>query len=65
MVNGNFKTMIIHVCAKCGMSLPNNYLTPVIMRNQMGQQKQGFLCMVCKDIIDKQQRRNNENNQTS
>jgi hypothetical protein len=49
-----------NICSRCGLSLPNNFLTPVIMRNQQGQQKKGYLCDNCKTIIDTQQKGQNE-----
>lgn len=45
----------MNACSKCGLSLPNNYLTPVMMRNQQGQTKKGYLCSSCKAQIDAQQ----------
>jgi hypothetical protein len=45
----------MNACSKCGLSLPNNYLTPVVMRNQQGQTKKGYLCISCKILIDAQQ----------
>ena len=45
----------MNACSKCGLSLPNNYLTPVVMRNQSGQNKKGYLCASCKTLIDIQQ----------
>jgi hypothetical protein len=48
----------MNACSKCGLSLPNNYLTPVVMRNQSGQTKKGFLCISCKTLIDSQQKGN-------
>ena len=47
-------------CSKCGLSLPNSYLTPVILRNNQGQQKKGYLCENCKSLIDIQQKGKNE-----
>ena len=43
-------------CSRCNLSLPNNYLTPVVMRNQNGQTKKGYLCISCKTQIDAQQK---------
>ena len=45
-------------CDKCKLSLPQNYLTPVVMRNQAGQTKKGYLCISCKGLIDAQQKPN-------
>lgn len=44
----------MNACSKCNLSLPNAYLTPVVMRNQAGQTKKGFLCISCKKLIDTQ-----------
>jgi len=46
----------MNACDKCKLCLPNNYLTPVIMRNQRGQTKKGYLCINCKSIIDVEQK---------
>jgi hypothetical protein len=43
-------------CSKCGLSLPNNYLTPVIFKNKQGQQKKGYLCITCRAEIDNKQK---------
>jgi hypothetical protein len=48
----------MNACSKCGLSLPNNYLTPVVMRNQSGQTKKGYLCASCKALIDSQRKPN-------
>jgi len=39
-------------CSKCSLSLPINYLTPIMMRNKQGQQKKGYLCNSCKSSIE-------------
>lgn len=43
-------------CEKCKLCLPQNYLTPVIMRNKTGQTKKCYLCINCKAIIDAEQK---------
>jgi hypothetical protein len=60
VVSGNFKEYKMNSCSKCKLSLPNNYLTPVILRNNQGQQKCGYLCENCKTIIKTQQKGQNE-----
>ena len=46
----------MNACSKCRLSLPNCYLTPVVMRNQQGQTKKGYLCERCKSLVDAQQK---------
>jgi hypothetical protein len=43
-------------CAKCGLFLPSSCLIPVILKNNKGQQKQGYLCNNCRTQIDIQQK---------
>ena len=41
-------------CAKCGLSLPNSYLIPVLV-NHNGKQVKVFLCERChKKVIEEQ-----------
>ena len=49
----------MNACSKCNLFLPNSYLTPVILRNNQGQQKKGYLCITCKSLIDAEQKGKN------
>jgi len=41
-------------CAKCGLTVPNTLLIPVIAKTNQGT-KQVFVCMTCEKIIKEQQ----------
>jgi len=46
-------------CAKCGLSLPNSYLIPVLV-NHNGKRVKVFLCERCKLKIEKETQKETE-----
>ena len=51
--------MQFNVCEFCKLSLPNNYLIPIILQNQQGQKKKGYICNNCKEKHDAQMKGKN------
>jgi len=47
-------------CAKCGLSLPNSYLIPVLV-NHNGKQVKVFLCERCKAQVEIKEKKNENN----